>query len=256
MSTHLPRRLFGATLLAAAAGFALAVRRTHGAEVAVQIPVAALDETPGGTEPAVAVLAGGCFWGVQAVFQRTEGVLNAVSGYAGGQKPDAKYGIVSRGKTQHAEAVQITYDPAKITYGKLLRIFFSVAHDPTQLNRQGPDVGPQYRSAIFPMNEEQAHVARAYISQLDGAKVFGAAIVTKVERSKTFHKAEEYHQDYLVKNPREPYILYNDMPKLAELKRVFPEVWREKPVLVGAPRRLGLHGNGSEAFYQGLPGKN
>jgi peptide-methionine (S)-S-oxide reductase len=239
-----------------AAGLALLGTRGDAAEVVREVPPAALDEAPGATSPAVAVLAGGCFWGVQAVYQRTEGVLNAVSGYAGGEKSNAKYGVVSSGRTAHAEAVEITYDPAKITYGKLLQIFFSVVHDPTQLNRQGPDVGPQYRSAVFPVNEEQARVVRAYITQIEQAEVFPVTPVTKIEMNKPFYPAEDYHQDYLVKYPRQPYIMFHDMPKLAALKRAFPEVWREKPVLVGAPRRLGRRGTDSEAFYRGLPGSN
>ena len=147
--------------------------------------------------------------------------------------------MVSSGRTAHAEAVQITYDPAKINYVKLLQIFFTVVHDPTQLDRQGPYVGLQYRSAIFPVNDEQARLVAAFISQLDTAEVFARKVVTKVEMNKTFYPAEDYHQDYLVKNPREPHIMFHDLPKLADLKRIFPEVWREKPVLLGAPRRLG-----------------
>lgn len=216
------------------------------------LPKPVMDEAPRDTR-AVAVLAGGCFWGVQAVYQYTEGVLNAVSGYAGGDESDAKYGLVSAGRTRHAEAVQITYDPAKITYGRLLQIFFAVVHDPTQLDRQGPDVGPQYRSAIFPANEEQARIARAYMTQLEQAEAFDVTIVTKIEMNKTFYPAEEYHQDYVVRNPRQPYVLYHDLPKLAAMKQTFPESWREKPVLVAAPRRLGRLGQGSETFYRGLP---
>ena len=226
-------------------GLALLGTRGDAAEVVRQVPRATLDEAAGAKPSAVAILAGGCFWGVQAVYQRTEGVLNAVSGYAGGEKSNAKYGVVSSGRTAHAEAVEITYDPAKITYGKLLQIFFSIVHDPTQLNRQGPDVGPQYRSALFPIDDEQARIARAYLTQIEQAEVFDFTPVTKIEMNKAFFPAEDYHQDYLVKNPRQPYIMFHDMPKLADLKRVFPEVWREKPVLVGAPRRLGRQGAGS-----------
>lgn len=239
-----------------AAGLVFLGTRADAAGPARQVPRAPLDEEPGGQSPAVAILAGGCFWGVQAVYQRAEGVLNAVAGYAGGEKSQAKYGLVSSGKTAHAEAVEITYDPTKITYGKLLQIFFSVIHDPTQLNRQGPDVGPQYRSAIFPTKDVQTRIARAYVSQIDQAEVFDVSLVTKIEQGKIFYRAEDYHQDYVVNNPRQPYVLFHDAPKLAELKRVFPEVWREKPVLVRAPRRLGRHGEGSEAFYRGLPGSN
>jgi peptide-methionine (S)-S-oxide reductase len=239
-----------------AVGLALLCTRGDAAEVARQVPRAALDEAPGAKTPAVAILAGGCFWGVQAVYQHTDGVLKAVSGYAGGEKSNAKYGLVSSGRTAHAEAVEVTYDPAKITYGKLLQIFFSVVHDPTQLNRQGPDLGPQYRSALFPVNDEQTRIARAYLTQIDRAEIFDVSLVTKIELNKTFYPAEDYHQDYLVNNPRQPYIMFHDMPKLAELKRVFPEVWREKPVLVQPPRRLGRQGNGSAPFYRGLPGNS
>lgn len=239
-----------------ATGLALLGTRGNAAERVRRIPPANVEEVPGAKTPSVAILAGGCFWGVQAVYQRTEGVLKAVSGYAGGEKSSAKYGLVSSGRTAHAEAVELTYDPAKITYGKLLQIFFSIVHDPTQINRQGPDVGPQYRSALFPLNDAQARIARAYITQIDQAEVFDVSLVTKIEMNKAFYPAEHYHQDYLVNNPRQPYILFHDMPKLANLKRVFPEVWREKPVLVRAPRRLGRHGNGSAPFYRGLPGNN
>ena len=217
------------------------------------VPRPAVDEMPGATSPAVVVLAGGCFWGVQAVYQRTKGVLNAVSGYAGGDKASAKYGVVSGGKTGHAEAVQITYDPKEISFGQILQIFFSVVHDPTQVNRQGPDVGPQYRSAVFPLNEAQDRLVRAYITQLEREGAFPVAIATTVEEGKSFYPAEDYHQDYLVNNPRQPYIMFHDLPKLEAMKRSFPDLWREKPVLVKPPRRLGRLGQGSEAFYRGLP---
>lgn len=239
-----------------ATGLALFGARASAAENALKVPRAVYDESQFAQPPAIAILAGGCFWGVQAVYQHVEGVLNAVSGYAGGDKWDAKYGVVSGGKTAHAEAVQITYDPATISYGQLLQIFFSVVHDPTQLNRQGPDVGRQYRSAIFPVSSEQSRIARAYITQIDRADVFEVSLATTIEENKEFYPAEDYHQDYLVKNPRQPYILVHDMPKLEELKRLFPAIWREKPVLVGAPRRLGRLGEGSEMFYRGLPGSN
>jgi peptide-methionine (S)-S-oxide reductase len=188
--------------------------------------------TPAGTSE-VAVLAGGCFWGVQGVYQRTKGVTAAVSGYAGGERRTAIYEAVGTGATGHAEAVQVTYDPRQISYGRLLQIFFSVVHDPTQLNRQGPDVGTQYRSAIFPTNDEQAKIAKAYIGQLDRARLFPAAIVTKVEPGRTFYAAEAYHQDFLTTHPTYPYIVINDLPKLEDLKRFFPDVYRARPVLVG-----------------------
>jgi len=179
-----------------------------------------------------AVVAGGCFWGIQGVYQHVKGVTNAVSGYAGGTAASARYDVVSSGQTGHAEAVQVTFDPRLISYAQVLQILMSVGHDPTQLNRQGPDVGTQYRSAIFPANETQARIAKDYIAQLNRARVYPATIATKVEAGATFYPAEAYHQDYLVRNPRQPYIVYNDLPKIAELKRLFPASYREQPVLV------------------------
>jgi peptide-methionine (S)-S-oxide reductase len=196
------------------------------------IPAPALDQPTAPAAAEVAVLAGGCFWGVQGVFQHVEGVTNAVSGYAGGGKDTAQYETVSSGTTGHAESVRITFDPRRITYGRILQIYFSVAHDPTQLNRQGPDVGTQYRSAIFPTNAEQARVATAYIAQLDAAHAFGGAIVTRIEPDRTFYPAETYHQDFLTRNPTYPYIVFNDLPKIADLKRLFPDLYRREPVLV------------------------
>jgi peptide-methionine (S)-S-oxide reductase len=172
------------------------------------------------------VVAGGCFWGIEAVFEHIKGVTDAVSGYAGGTKGTAEYETVSTGTTGHAESVKITYDPAKVSLEKLLQVFFSVAHDPTQLNRQGPDVGPQYRSAIFFASEEQARVARAYIDQLTKAKTFSKPIVTQVVKLEQFYPAEEYHQDFAEKNPTYPYIVYNDRPKVENLKREFPDLYR------------------------------
>ncbi|HEX4985768.1 MAG TPA: peptide-methionine (S)-S-oxide reductase MsrA [Burkholderiales bacterium] len=205
------------------------------AEQARAIPAPAVDE-PAGKLPSseVAVLAGGCFWGVQGVFQHVAGVTSAVSGYAGGEEGTAKYRIVGTGSTGHAESVRITYDSRKVSYGKLLQIYFSVAHDPTELNRQGPDTGTQYRSAIFPTSAAQARIARAYIEQLNKAKVFGAAIVTKIEPGRAFYPAEDYHQDFLTLNPTYPYIVINDLPKVEALKRLFPESYRAEPVLVTA----------------------
>ncbi len=197
------------------------------------IPPPAIDEPAAAQATiATAVFAGGCFWGVQGVFQHVEGVISAVSGYAGGDKGTADYAKVSRGSTKHAEAVRITYDPRKITYGRLLQIFFSVAHDPTELNRQGPDVGPQYRSTVFPETAEQAGLAKAYIDQLDQAKVYKAKIVTTLESGKPFYPAEAYHQDYLTLNPNQPYIVFNDLPKIANLKRLFADTYRIEPALV------------------------
>ena len=201
------------------------------AETAVVVPAPAIDETASAATE-TAVFAGGCFWGVQGVFQHVEGVKNAVSGYAGGAKETAEYEKVGSGRTGHAEAVKITYDPKKISYGRLLQIYFSVAHDPTQLNRQGPDSGTQYRSTVFPANEEQAKVAKAYIEQLNAANTCGRKLATTIEMSKPFYAAEAYHQDYLTLNPRQPYIVYNDLPKVEALKQMFPAVYRAKPVLV------------------------
>jgi peptide-methionine (S)-S-oxide reductase len=188
---------------------------------AAPLPAPATDAAPTGG-PQTAVFAGGCFWGVEAVFRHTRGVSKAVSGYAGGTKGEADYETVSSGRTRHAESVQVTYDPAQVSYGELLRIFFSVAHDPTQLNRQGPDHGPQYRSAIFTTSDEQKRVAQAYIAQLAAAKVFPQPIVTEVTPLPAFYAAEDYHQDYLAKHPNQPYIVFNDLPKLAALKEQFP----------------------------------
>jgi len=168
------------------------------------------------------------------VFQHVEGVTRAVSGYAGGAAGTAHYEMVGRGGTGHAESVQITFDPSKISYGRILQIYFSVAHDPTQLNYQGPDTGPQYRSAIFPTSEEQAKMAKAYIDQLNQAHVYRNAIVTTIEPGRAFYPAEDYHQDFLTLNPNYPYIVINDLPKIENLKRIFPELYRDQPVLVMA----------------------
>ena len=179
-----------------------------------------------------AVLAGGCFWGMEGVFEHVKGVTDVTSGYAGGSAKDANYDHVSSERTGHAEAVRIRFDPRQISYGRLLQIFFSVAHDPTQLNRQGPDAGPQYRSAIFPANQERAKIAKAYIEQLDAAGVYKYRIVTTIESGRTFYPAETYHQDYMTRHPRDPYIMVNDLPKVADLKRLFPQRYRSEPVLV------------------------
>jgi peptide-methionine (S)-S-oxide reductase len=209
-------------------------RTAASAEKPRVIPAPLADSTAGTARKEVAVLAGGCFWGVQGVYQHVKGVSNAVSGYAGGEKDTAEYERVGSGRTGHAEAVQITFDPREVSYGRLLQIFFSVAHDPTQLNRQGPDTGPQYRSAIFPASPEQARVAQAYIAQLEEARVFDAAIVTRIEPGRPFYAAEAYHQDFLVQHPTYPYIVIHDLPKVESLKRLFPETYRSTPVLVGA----------------------
>ncbi len=174
------------------------------------------------------VLSGGCFWGVQAVFQHVKGVISATSGYAGGSAKTAEYETVSTGETGHAESVQIVYDPSQITYGELLRVFFSVAHDPTQLNRQGPDEGTQYRSSIFYSNDEQKRLAEAYIAQLDQAKIFSRPIVTKVVPLHAFYPAEAYHQNYAVLHPNQPYIVFNDAPKVEHLRQQFPDLYTGK----------------------------
>ena len=204
------------------------------AETARLVPPPAVDETAAATPTEIAVLAGGCFWGVQGVFQHVNGVVSAVSGYAGGTADTAHYGTVSDGQTGHAESVQITFDPHRITYGRLLQIYFAVAHDPTELNRQGPDTGTQYRSAIFPQSADQTRVAEAYIAQLKQAKVFPAPIVTTIEPAKSFYPAEAYHQNYLTLHPNQPYIAINDLPKIDALKQLFPSLYRESPVLVVA----------------------
>jgi peptide-methionine (S)-S-oxide reductase len=236
-TTHLRSALL-VTALVIAAGSAFTVLRSTAQVAPHTIPMPAVDEQAGpGAKAAtseVAVLAGGCFWGVQGVFQHVNGVTSAVSGYAGGDKNSAHYEMVGSGTTGHAETVRITFDPRKISYGRILQIYFSVAHDPTQLNRQGPDFGPQYRSAIFPTSAEQARVAKAYIAQLNQARVYSAAIVTKIEPDREFYAAEDYHQDYLTRHPSQPYIVYNDLPKIDDLKQLFPDVYRTEPVLVAA----------------------
>ena len=195
---------------------------------AVAIPDPKLDSAlaPKPTEQ-TAVFAGGCFWGVEAVFDRVKGVVKAESGYAGGSAKTAKYYTVASGATGHAESVRITYDASQITYGQLLKVFFAVAHDPTELNRQGPDVGSQYRSAVFYTNEEQKRIAESYIQQLDQVKAFNNRIVTQVVPLEEFYQAEDYHQNYLVNHPNEPYIVYNDMPKLANLRKLLPQLYKE-----------------------------
>ncbi len=175
-----------------------------------------------------AVLAGGCFWGIEAVFEHVKGVIDAESGYAGGSAGTANYETVSGGRTGHAESVRIKYDPSQISYGQLLKVFFSVAHDPTQMNRQGPDTGTQYRSAIFCANEDQKRIAQAYIDQLNKAKVFEGPIVTAVGIGTPFYLAEGYHQDYVVHHPGEPYIVMNDLPKVANLRKDFPSLYRPR----------------------------
>ena len=227
------RIALSAAAIGALAIAAFAVMPSRAAEDAVKIPPPAAD-AQGSDGIQTAVLAGGCFWGVQGVFQHTAGVTSAVSGYAGGSQMTATYDQVSNGNTGHAESVQVKYDPKKISYGKILQIFFSVVHDPTQLNRQGPDSGTQYRSAIFTTSDEQKKVADAYIAQLNAAKAYPKPIVTKVGSLQGFFPAEAYHQDYLTLHPNQPYIAYNDLPKVENLKKMFADNYIEKPTLVRA----------------------
>ncbi|WP_372826082.1 peptide-methionine (S)-S-oxide reductase MsrA [Polaromonas sp.] len=231
------RGAFNALALAAATGLLAwgLLGNSAATEKAVVLPAPAFD-TASGTPAALdtAVFAGGCFWGVQAVFQHTRGVINAVSGYSGGAKETATYASIGSGRTGHAEAVQVSYDPKQISYGKLLQIYFSVAHDPTQLNRQGPDAGTQYRSAIFFRSAGQKEIAERYIAQLDAAKAYPAKIVTQLSPLSAFYPAEGYHQDYATRNPNSPYIRRFDAPKIANLKTVMPDLYREAPVLVSS----------------------
>ncbi|WXR76912.1 peptide-methionine (S)-S-oxide reductase MsrA [Achromobacter veterisilvae] len=218
-------------MLAAACSL-LGAAAASAAESAFIIPPPALDQPAGGATPQKAVLAGGCFWGVQAVFQHVKGVAGAVSGYAGGEAGTANYDAVSSGRSGHAEAVEITYDPSQVSYGQLLQIYFSVAHDPTQLDRQGPDTGPQYRSAVFPADDSQRKVAEAYIAQLNKSGAYPKALATTVEPLPAFYPAEDYHQDYLVRHPYSMYIMVNDVPKVENLAKTFPGRYRDKPALV------------------------
>jgi peptide-methionine (S)-S-oxide reductase len=207
-----------------------------GTDIDQRLPVPLVDETPKGSGSETLILAGGCFWGVQGVFQHVRGVVDAVSGYDGGSASTAQYEVVSTGTTGHAESVRIIYDPHVISYGRLLQIFFSVTTDPTQLNQQYPDEGTQYRSEIFATTPEQARIAKAYIAQLDQAKVFPKAIVTKVGQDSGFYPAEAYHQNYLTLHPESPYIATFDLPKVTGLQKVFPNEFRSDPVLVTGPR--------------------
>lgn len=211
---------------------ALLITAIHGATAvrgSARLPDPVIDAALAKTRaPETAVLAGGCFWGVQAVFQHVKGVLSATSGYSGGPAAAAQYEVVSTGETGHAESVKITYDASQISYGELLRIFFSVAHDPTELNRQGPDVGSQYRSVIFYADPEQKRIAEAYIAQFDRAKAFSRPIVTQVVPLKAFYAAEAYHQNYLERHPDSPYIVINDLPKLEHLREQFPNLYTGK----------------------------
>jgi peptide-methionine (S)-S-oxide reductase len=225
----------GALTAAALAVTALVASPLLAAEEAVVIPAPA-NEVESATGMQTAVLAGGCFWGVQGVFQHTAGIANVVSGYSGGEKSTATYNSISSGTTGHAEAVEIKYDPKQISYGKILQIFFSVAHDPTQLNRQGPDSGTQYRSEIFATTADQKKIADSYVAQLNDAKVYPKPIVTKISSLKAFYPAEAYHQDYLTLHPNQPYIAINDIPKVENLKKLFGQNYIEKPTLVSGAR--------------------
>jgi len=230
---HTSRRSLLATLLLLPVlAFPLWNQPAAALEAPVEIPPPAVDLTDSGST-ATAVFAGGCFWGVQGVFQHVTGVTRAVSGYSGGAAETATYEQTGSGTTGHAETVEITYEPSVVSYGQLLQIYFSVAHNPTQLNYQGPDHGTQYRSTIFPVNDEQAEIAKAYIAQLDETGLFEGPIVTTIEPLKAFYPAEQYHQDFLTLNPTWPYIVINDLPKVAALKSLFPTVYRDDPVLVG-----------------------
>lgn len=238
MKTVFEMPFFRTTVFGAVAAAALAVGLFSGsvktavaAEPAFVIPPPSIDETAS-ADTEKAVFAGGCFWGVQGVFQHVKGVKNAVSGYSGGDKETATYEAVSSGRSGHAEAVEITYNPKEVTYGQLLQVFFSVAHNPTQLNYQGPDHGPQYRSEIFTTDDEQAKIAQTYVAELDKTRIFGAPVVTKVSALSAFYPAEDYHQDFLTLNPTHPYIVYNDMPKIDNLKALFPAAFASTPVLV------------------------
>ncbi|MDQ1389446.1 MAG: peptide-methionine (S)-S-oxide reductase [Acidobacteriaceae bacterium] len=213
-----------AMMLTVLAG-AVACRAGSGASAAVPAPV--VDEAKASASAKqTAVVAGGCFWGIQAVFQHVKGVVSVTSGYAGGSVKNPDYETVSGGRTGHAESVQIVYDPSKVSYGELLRVFFSVALDPTEVNRQGPDQGTQYRSVIFYGNDDQKRIAEAYIAQLDQAKVFRGKIATQVTPLQAFYPAEGYHQNYATVHPNDPYIVYNDAPKVANLRKEFPELWK------------------------------
>jgi peptide-methionine (S)-S-oxide reductase len=234
------RSLLGAALLAPPAAAALWTLPAVSGEPATGIPAPLVDEpAQKGAASETAVLAGGCFWGVQGVFQHVKGVTQAVSGYSGGSKASADYETVSSGRTGHAESVEVTFDPSVVSYGQILQIYFSVAHNPTELDRQGPDYGTQYRSAIFAKGAEQRRVAEAYIAQLDKAHVFKKPIVTKVTDLTAFYPAEPYHQNYATIHPDNPYIAFNDLPKIANLKAMFPAAYRSDPILVSLARPQG-----------------
>ena len=224
MSTPKPRHLAAVAVLIA---IQACLGTVANAEPAVLVPAAVVDSKKAPGDLQTAVLAGGCFWGVEGVYEHVRGVRKVLSGYAGGEKSTAEYHAVGSGRTGHAESVKITFDPQEISYGEILRIFFSVAHDPTQLNRQGPDTGTQYRSAIFYADNAQRDIAKAYIGQLNGSGVFQRAIVTRVDPLEGFFPAESYHQDFIARNPKYPYVVVNDLPKIRNLKQEFPDLYRE-----------------------------
>lgn len=227
------RTAFASLLLLPALVFGLGSHPVRAQEAPVVIPAPSTTLVESGSS-ATAVFAGGCFWGVQGVFQHVKGVTRAVSGYSGGEAATATYEQTNSGTTGHAEAVEVTYDPSVISYSQLMQIYFSVAHNPTQLNYQGPDRGTQYRSTIFPLNDQQAAAAQSYIAELDGQDLFEGPIVTTIEPFKAFYAAEQYHQDFLTLNPTWPYIVIHDLPKIAALEALFPELYRDEPVLVGS----------------------
>lgn len=237
MKFSLSRRLIPLMLVIAFAAAVAVLWRSAalGAEPPVVIAAPAIDNAKIAGADQTAVLAGGCFWGVQGVFEHLRGVRKVVAGYAGGDRSTAEYETVSSGSTGHAESVKITFDPAEISYGQILQIAFSVVHDPTQLNRQGPDVGTQYRSSIFYVDDAQKRIAEAYISQLDRSHAFARTIVTRVDPLKGFYAAEHYHQDYLIHNPTSPYIAMYDLPKIENFKRLYPDLYNDRPALVSAP---------------------
>jgi peptide-methionine (S)-S-oxide reductase len=229
--TKLLSGLAAAALLVAALAWLTVTGR---AEPRVAIPAPALDNPKVHGRVQIAVLAGGCFWGMQGVFEHVRGVHEVLAGYSGGARGTAEYQEVETGRTGHAEAVQVVFDPGELNYGELLQIYFSVAHDPTELNRQGPDVGTQYRSVIFYADDTQRRIAAGYIAQLDKDKVFAQPIVTRVDALQGFYAAEGYHQDFYLKNPQDPYIVINDLPKIKNLKTLFPDHYRDSPVTAGA----------------------
>ena len=228
------RRSFGFALVAAGLIAAAGFRLARADEAPRLLPKAEVDAHASGAGVETAVLAGGCFWGQQGVFEHVKGVRKVVAGYSGGEKATATYEQVSTERTGHAESIEITFDPKEVTYGQILRVFFSVAHDPTELDRQGPDTGPSYRSEIFYASPAQEKIARAYVAQLGAAHAFAQPIVTRIEPLKAFYPAEAYHQDYLIHNPRSPYIVFNDLPKIANLKRILPELYVEAPAALSA----------------------